>query len=509
MHTKTKIICTLGPASSDPEVIRALFEAGMDVARLNFSHGRHADHRGRIAVLKRLREETGRSIGILQDLSGPKIRVGVLPEPGLRLETGSTVRLAPEGGSGDGGAPEEDEEAAGGAPEPAADRPDAGGEEPVIPVQYPRLLEDIPEGSRILMDDGLIQARVERRMSHSLVCRVAFGGLLISHKGVNFPDVELGEHAPTADDLEDLRFGLEQGVDMVALSFVQTADDVLTLKEEIRIAGPPHSDSPPLVIAKLERGSALDNLDAILEAADGVMVARGDLGLETELTMIPIHQKRIVREANRRGKVVITATQMLDSMIRNPSPTRAEVTDVANAIYDGSDAVMLSGETAVGRDPVAVVRTMRRIAVAVERNLGVDLGWGRRDYVYSSYSESMVVAQSACSSAEHLDARWIVAYTMSGLTARLVAQQRPATPILAITPHASTHNQLSIVWGVESLLLPVVQEEFLEAVEHAEHYLVDRGYVRSGDTIIVSAGIPMGRSGGTNVMKVHVVEPDS
>ncbi len=504
MHTKTKIVCTLGPASSDPAVIRGMFDAGMDVARLNFSHGSYDEHRERVEILKNLGEETGRSLGILQDLSGPKIRTGDLPATGVTLETGGKVVLVPDGG---------DTPAGGGA----------GGEKPpIVPVQYSRLLTDIPEGSRILMDDGLIEAKVERRTKRGLECRVSFGGLLLSHKGVNFPDVTLGEHAPTSDDLEDLRFGIELGVDFVALSFVQTADDVLALKDEIdrlldrrsdesqvaKPGGKASGESPPAIIAKLERGAALDNLDGILQIADGVMVARGDLGLETELTMIPVYQKRIIREANRRGKMVITATQMLDSMIRTPSPTRAEVTDVANAIYDGSDAVMLSGETAVGRNPVSVVKTMRRIAYQVEQNLGLDLGWGLKEYEHERYSESMVVAQSSCSSAENLGARWIVAHTMSGVTARLISQQRPPTPILAVTPYVSTHNQLSLVWGVESILLPVFQEDFLETVENTEEHLKEIGYVEEGDTIVISAGIPMGSSGGTNVMKVHRVEGD-
>ncbi|MFP4564189.1 MAG: pyruvate kinase [Spirochaetia bacterium] len=506
MHTKTKIVCTLGPASSDPAVIQGMFEAGMDVARLNFSHGSYDEHRERVEILKNLGEETGRSLGILQDLSGPKIRTGELPDTGVPLATGATVILVPHGGDA----------AAGGNTGGAGTKP------PIIPVQYSRLLTDIPEGSRILMDDGLIEAQVERRTKRGLECRVSFGGLLLSHKGVNFPDVTLGEHAPTPDDLEDLRFGIELGVDFVALSFVQTADDILALKDEIdrlldrrkeesQAAKPGEKgsgDSPPAIIAKLERGAALDNLDGILQIADGVMVARGDLGLETELTMIPVYQKRIIREANRRGKMVITATQMLDSMIRTPSPTRAEVTDVANAIYDGSDAVMLSGETAVGRNPVSVVKTMRRIAYQVEQNLGLDLGWGLKEYEHEKYSESMVVAQSSCSSAENLGARWIVAHTMSGLTARLISQQRPPTPILAVTPYVSTHNQLSLVWGVESILLPVFQEDFLKIVENTEEHLKDIGYVEEGDTIVISAGIPMGSSGGTNVMKVHRVERD-
>jgi len=364
MGAKTKIVCTLGPACSTPEALRALVEAGMDAARVNFSHGTPESNRRLIREARRAAERAGRNLGILQDLSGPKIRIGELPEEGVELTAGQTVRLAAEGGFSPHG--------------------------PVLPLPYPRLLAELPEGGRIRLDDGRLELVVQRRLGDLLECRVVTGGRLGSHKGVNFPGLRLSERAPTPKDLADLALGLEEGVDFVALSFVQGGED---LRELRRAAG----GAAVQLIAKVERGVALDNLAGIMEASDGVMMARGDLGVETDLAMIPVHQKLIIREANRRGIPVITATQMLESMMRQPLPTRAEVTDVANAIYDGSDAVMLSGETAVGERPVETLVMMRRIADAVEANLGLDRGWLPADGGEDSPAEA--VARAACRSA--------------------------------------------------------------------------------------------------------------
>jgi pyruvate kinase len=365
MNRKTKIVCTIGPASSSPEVLNALVEAGMDVARINFSHGSHSSNGLIIRGIEKLREQTGRNIGILQDLGGPKIRVGRLPQEGVPLPEGDTVRLTAES---------EDCLYREGHP---------------IPVCYPALIQDVPEGARVLLDDGMLELKVERNTGKLLHCRILHGGRLYSHKGVNFPNLILSLGAPTEKDLEDLRFGLDQGVDFVALSFVQTAADLEAIREA---AG--DSESSPCIIAKLERASALENLDSIIAASDGIMVARGDLGIEADISMIPVYQKTAIRKANLIGVPVITATQMLDSMIRNPLPTRAEVTDVANAIYDGSDAIMLSGETAVGAYPVQSVCMMRAVADHVEQNLGLDRGWVRAEEQEASYSTQLAVAQS-------------------------------------------------------------------------------------------------------------------
>jgi len=479
MTKKTKIVCTIGPASSSPQVLRALAEAGMNVARINFSHGTHDSNTKIINTIKELREETGKNLGILQDLGGPKIRVGRLPEEGVALPEGDTIRLRSE-----------------------TEQRDCKEGEP-IPINYPALLQDVPESARVLLDDGLLELKVESHRGGCLQCRVLHGGRLYSHKGVNFPDLVLSLGAPTEKDLEDLRLGLTQGVDFVALSFVQTAADIEAVREIAE-----KSKRAPGIIAKLERGAALQNLDSIIAVSDGIMVARGDLGIEADISMIPVYQKTAIRKANLVGVPVITATQMLDSMIRNPLPTRAEVTDVANAVYDGSDAVMLSGETAVGAYPVQSVRMMRRVADHVEENLGLDRGWVRAEEQDSVYSTQLAVAHSVCQTAERLGARCIVAQTISGTTARLISMYRPRTPILALTPEESTFHQLSLVWGVESLLIPKFEKDFLKTTAAGDKTLIEGGYAKKGDLVVVSAGIPAVKSGGTNVMKLHTVDPD-
>ncbi|UCG00007.1 MAG: pyruvate kinase [Spirochaetaceae bacterium] len=477
MSKRTKIICTIAPASASTEMLQAFAEAGMDVARINFSHGDRDTNGSLIQAIKTLRAQTGRNIGILQDLGGPKIRVGELPREGIFLPEGDSLLLA----SG----------------------PRVYMEGKPIPVNYPALVEDVPEGARILLDDGLLELKVERNDGEFLRCRIIHGGRLYSHKGVNFPDLILSRGAPTDKDLDDLRFGLERGVDFVAVSFVQTAGDLEAVREAVG-----DSETAPCIIAKLERVSALQNLDSIIAVSDGIMVARGDLGIEADISMIPVYQKTTIRKANLVGIPVITATQMLDSMIRNPLPTRAEVTDVANAIYDGSDAIMLSGETAVGAYPVESVRMMRRIADHVEENLGLDRGWVRSEMQESRYSTQLAVAQSVCQTAERLGAHCIVAQTISGTTARLIAMYRPRTPVIALTPRESTFHQLSLVWGIEALLVQKFEKDFLKTTATGDEILTDRGYVKKGDLVVISAGIPSAKSGGTNIMKLHKVGLD-
>ena len=474
MHRKTKVVCTIGPASSSYDRLCSLAESGMNVARLNFSHGSHREHSKVIENIKRLRQEKGFNIGILQDLSGPKIRVGELNETGIELKTGSYIRLVSD--------------------------PATQTSEPAVPIQYSNLIRDVPAGATILLDDGLLALETQRIEKNSILCRVVHGGLLQSHKGVNFPGLTLSQTVPTPKDIEDLRYGLANCVDFVAQSFVQTADDIQRLKSLIQ-----QQSSSAAVIAKLERGAALENLDAILQISDGVMVARGDLGIEADLSMIAIYQKQIVRQANFYGLFVITATQMLDSMIRQPMPTRAEVTDVSNAVYDGSDAVMLSGETSVGNYPIETVQIMRKIADNVENNLGLDRNWVRQESEDTSYSSEMAVASSACEAAERLQAKLIVAFSISGKTAKSIAMYRPSTPVIAMTPLQSTYHQLSIVWGIEAVLLPHFERDFLEAVRIGENLLKKMKYIEDGDLIVISAGIPAGEVGGTNVMKIHTV----
>lgn len=467
-----KKVCTIGPATNSRGMIEKLVDTGMNVARLNFSHGTHEDHREVIHMLQAVRRDRGVNLGILQDLSGPKIRVGDVGQ-GISLEDGSRALLVVD----DGSVP------------PDGTR---------IPVQYPKLVEDGNVGNRILIDDGLIVLRVEIKKADGLECSVLHGGTVQSHKGVNFPDQVLSESAPTEDDLQDLTFGLNQGVDMVALSFVQQAADIRRLGRAMEERG-----RRVPIVAKIERSTALPNLEEIVREADALMVARGDLGVEAEISMIPIYQKQMVRIANYHGKPVITATQMLDSMMRNPRPTRAEVTDVANAIYDGTDAIMLSGETAVGRYPIETLGMMCRISTQVEKNLGLDRSWVREESGYFQYSAETALAAAAVKTAEAVDARFIVAPTMTGRTARLIAMHRPAIPIVGITPNRATYYQLSLVWGVRALHVEGTEQDLVQTIAKTERVLLSLGWVEKGDTVVVTAGVPAFVAGGTNVMKVH------
>jgi pyruvate kinase len=473
---RVKIICTIGPASSSLETIESLVDAGMNVARLNFSHGSYEEHRAVIENIKRVREKKNRNTAILQDLSGPKIRTGELPGGSVVLEEGKSVRLFPGG-----------------------DYSESGGILN-IPVSYEHLLDDIKEGGRVLLDDGYIELRAEKKDSDSILCRVIHPGILKSHKGVNFPGQTLSSKVPTDKDMADLSFGIENGIDLVALSFVQRPEEITYLKSEIRRLG-----SSASCIAKLERDTALENLDRIIDASDCVMVARGDLGVECEISMIPIYQKLIVRKCSEKAVPAIIATQMLESMIQNPMPTRAEVTDVANAIYDGADAIMLSGETAVGAFPVETVHMMRRIADNVEANIGLDTSWTGGLGSECPVSPEDAISRAVCSASEDVDAKYIIANTLTGQTARLVSARRPKTPILALTPHIATYHRLALLWGVEAIHRPGLATDFGNMVLEDEGVLKTLGLARTGDLVVVSAGIPQAIPGGTNVMKLHTI----
>ncbi len=468
---RTKIVCTLGPASDDEATIRAFVEAGMTVARINFSHGSYGDHARRIECVRRVAAELDRPVAILADLQGPKLRVGALPPEGIPLREGRTLSLADR---------------------PSSDDPT------VIPVPHPEVLRDVRPGERILLDDGLLELQVVGREGAQVRVRVVTGGVLLSRKGLSLPHTGLKMPSVTDKDQADAAFALEQQVDYLALSFVRCADDVRHLRAWLAQRG---ADTP--IIAKIEKPEALDCIEEILDASDGLMVARGDLGVEAPAEEVPIAQKRIIRACNAVGKPVITATQMLDSMIRNPRPTRAEASDVANAILDGSDAVMLSGETAVGRYGVEAVRTMARIAAVTERSLPY-ADWLHRAFLSGSWSVTTAIGQVACEVAAELGARAILASTVSGHTARQVASHRPAIPILAPTPRPATCRQLALVWGVEPLLV----DEFANteamigtAVEAARA----RGLVQDGDLVVITAGVPLGGAGLTNMLKVHRV----
>ena len=466
---RSKIVATIGPASRDRAVLEPLLLAGVDVIRLNFSHGEHHEHLAVARAAREIAQAADRPLAILQDLSGPKIRTGRVAQP-VELRDGETVRITTD--------------------ESVEGRPG------LISTSYDPLPQDVKPGDRILLDDGHIELRVVRTAAHEVECLVVHGGLLKSHKGMNLPGVKLSTPALTEKDRRDLAFGIQNGVDYVALSFVRQAADVEDAKRLIRELG----GSAPL-IAKIEKREAVDDLAAILDAADGVMVARGDLGVELPTEEIPTLQKRIIEKANAAGKVVITATQMLESMIDSPRPTRAEASDVANAILDGTDGIMLSGETAAGRFPVAAVATMARIALYTEEHYGL------RAPARVSGHEATVIARSlarvANTVAEELDCKLIVVFTESGTTARLLSSYRPRPAIAAMTFNEETYRRLALVWGV----MPIQTEYAPSTVDmllRGEDLLKRKGLVRTGDVILMLAGQGYGKS-VTNMMRVHTV----
>lgn len=468
---RTKIVCTLGPVSENEATIRNFVGAGMAVARVNFSHGTYDDHARQIALVRQIAREEGRAVAILADLQGPKLRVGPLPSAGMDLVQGETVILA-------------DEQL------PASPK--------LIPLPHPEVLQEVQNGDRILLDDGLLELQVLKSNSQQIWAKVVTGGVLKSRKGISLPHTSLEMPSITEKDRQDATFAVEQQVDYFGLSFVRCASDVEHLRAFLA-----ELESGTPIIAKIEKPEALDCVEEILAVSDGLMVARGDLGIEAPAEEVPIAQKRIIRTCNLASKPVITATQMLDSMIRNPRPTRAEASDVANAILDGSDAIMLSGETAVGRYPVESVQTMARIAEVTERSIPY-ADWLRRADRAGSETVVDAIGQVACEVASELGAKAIITSTVSGSTARRVASHRPVTPILAPTPSLNTYRQLALVWGVE----PVLVDEFVNTdamivtvVEAARA----RGVVHDGDLVIITAGVPLGGSGLTNMLKVHRV----
>jgi pyruvate kinase len=472
---RTKIVATIGPASDSPEVIGKLLEAGMDVARLNFSHGDHATHARRIAMLRNMAEKHGRPLAILQDLQGPKIRTGT-------LQGGTPVKLV----SGNQFVITIDE---------------MTGTSDKVSTTYQALPGDVEPNDRILISDGLIELRVIESTDREVRTEVIFGGELREKQGINLPGVKVSAPALTEKDAEDLEFGLEQGVDYVALSFVRRAADIRDIKRRIAAAG---KTTP--VVAKIEKPEALNDLPAILDATDCVMVARGDLGVEVATEQVPIIQKQLIEACNAAGKPVITATQMLDSMIRNPRPTRAEASDVANAIIDGTDAVMLSGETASGTFPVESVETMARIALAAEAS-GRHGDLMATPQIDTSKMRNLphAISSAACAIVDALQVRAIVAFTMSGSTALLVSQQRPKVPIIALTPSLDTYRQMSLVWGVTPILGAYVSR-LDDLGMMVNRILLERGIARAGDAVVMTGGHPIAARGQTNFLKVIGIE---
>jgi pyruvate kinase len=464
---RTKIVATIGPASASPEVLRQLIASGMNAARLNLSHGTHDDHAERAQLIREAQEEAGRPIAIIGDLQGPKIRVGDLESP-MALERGSEVVVVADGKT-------------------------RNGELPVAPAVIGDVLHP---GHEVLIDDGLVRLRVEEVEDGRARCGVLVGGLVSSHKGVNLPGVPLPIPSLTRKDMDDLEFALELGVDYIALSFVRSAADVHDLKALIEQTG-----SHAHVIAKIEKAEAIDALEAILAETDAVMVARGDLGVEIGPAMVPLLQKRIILRSLERGKPVITATQMLESMVHHPEPTRAEASDVANAILDGTSAVMLSGETAVGEYPVEAVSLMDRIARAVEPSLGY------RHQIPEATEDPTIgnaMSNAACDIAEALGARVMLVPTFTGKTASAVARLRPRRPIVGLTHQDWALRQMALEWGVTPIEIPETRD-VEELWERSVIAARDRGLVEEGDTVVITAGTAVNIPGSTNVIKVEVV----
>ncbi len=466
---RTKIVCTIGPASGSPSVIEGLIRAGMDVARLNFSHGTYEDHLGYIEAIRRASEKLGMPVAILQDLPGPKMRIGKFKEDPVHLEEGAQFVITARRIVGD-----------------------AHGVSAIVP----NLSRSVKPGDAIVLGDGEIELEVIGVEESDVVCRVVSGGELRSHKGITLPGVALDVPAVTDQDVRDLLFGLAQGVDYVAVSFVRDREDILRAREVLRKK---HADVP--IIAKIEKREAWKNLDRIIEVSDGVMVARGDLGLEIPIQKVPLAQKEIIQKCNRAGKPVITATQMLDSMVNSPVPTRAEVTDVANAIFDGTDALMLSNETAIGRYPLKAVRMMAQIAVETEAALPYRERLSDRAEDLEPQPDD-AISYAACHVAHQLGAVAIVAFTTSGSTARRVSKYRPAVPLLAKVADARVKRRTLLYWGVypyEGPAPATVDELFDQAVELS----VETGVARRGDLIVITAGTPLATPGTTNLLKVE------
>ena len=466
---RTKIVATIGPATESKQVLRQLIEAGATTFRLNFSHGDHEDHAERIIAIRQVAQELGVHIGILQDLQGPKIRLGRFEAGPISLATGDAFTLTSR---------------------------QVNCNQAIATVTYDKLAEEVHNGCRILLDDGRVEMVVERvdQTDQSLQCRVTVGGVLSNNKGVNFPDVQLSIRALTPKDRRDLAFGLQQEVDWVALSFVRNPSDMQEIRDLIRS----HGCTTP-VVAKIEKFEAIDSIDAILPLCDGVMVARGDLGVEMPAEEVPLLQKELIRKANSLGIPIITATQMLDSMASCPRPTRAEVSDVANAILDGTDAVMLSNETAVGDYPVEAVATMARIARRIERDYPRRILDGQMATTIPN-----AISQAVSSIARQLNAAAILPLTKSGATARNVSKFRPSTPILAITSEETVARQLQLVWGVNPLLIPE-QRSTASTFTLAMGVAQQKGLLREGDLVVETAGTLEGVSGSTDLVKVGIV----
>jgi len=467
----TKIVATIGPASGDKETLVGMIEAGLNVARLNFSHGTYDEHRARIKAVREAAAEVGKSIAILLDTRGPEIRLGVLENEPLYLRTGDLITLTTE---------------------------EIQGTQEKISVTYKQLPQDVNHGDTILLADGLIALKVIQIKDNEIKCEVSNGGELRSRKGVNVPGVAVNLPAVTEQDIKDIRFGIKYNLDFIAASFVRKAEDILTIKKLLE-----EENADLDIIAKIENQEAVNNLDDIIKVADGIMVARGDLGVEIPAEEVPLIQKIIIDKCNRAGKPVITATQMLESMIDNPRPTRAEASDVANAILDGTDAVMLSGETAAGKYPAQAVATMSRIAITAEAAINYKEILVRKGR-YLSRTVTDAISYATCSTAHDLEAAAIISSTESGYTPKMVSKYKPKAPIIAVTPHAKVLRKLSLSWGVQPLLVSR-SEDTDTMISNAVKVSLEAGLIKAGDLIVITAGVPVGVHGTTNLLKVHTV----
>lgn len=476
---KTKIVCTIGPASNSPKMIEGLICAGMDVARLNFSHGTREWHKKVINLIREASNKHKKNVAILQDLQGPKIRTGTLKEGKVILKSGNPFILTGRR---------------------------VAGTSDIVSTTYPSMSKDVKTGDTILLNDGLISLKVNKVSGMDVICKVINGGVLTDHKGINLPGTKIRLPSMTRKDIEDLRFGIEHKVDYAAISFVRTAKDVKFVKGIIEkklthVSRKQGGVSIP-VIAKLEKPEAIENLEEIIDEADAVMVARGDLGVEMSPEAVPVVQKNIINIANRRGKPVITATQMLESMINNPRPTRAEASDIANAIFDGTDAVMLSGETASGKYPLESVEIMSKIISAAESGSLYRYPGERRRSRISAFPDA--VSSAATHASHQIGAKLIVVFTQSGSTALLVSKQRPTMPIIAYTPFENIMRRLNLYWGVLPKTMGLI-EDTDDLIREMDRNLMSDKLVKKGDSIIILMGMPISAKGATNMMKLHKV----
>jgi pyruvate kinase len=469
---KTKIVCTLGPAVDKEDILKKLILKGMDVARLNFSHGTHEQHKKRVDMLKKVREELGKPVALLLDTKGPEIRIGKFENNEVLMETGKEFTFIVE---------------------------ELPGNEKMVSVSYKELYKDVKKGSKILINDGLVELEVTKIQGTNIVCVILNGGVISNNKGCNVPGTNINLPSLTSKDIDDIKFAIENELDFIAASFVRKAADVIEIKKVLD----KNKGQAIKVIAKIENREGIENIDEIIKVSDGIMVARGDLGVEIPVEEVPIAQKTLIEKCYMNGKPVITATQMLDSMIRNPRPTRAEANDVANAIYDGTSAIMLSGETAAGSYPIEAVETMARIADRAETSINYAERFAKTLYNNMS-SVTNAISHATCTTAQDLKAAAIITFTHTGNTARMISKFRPQCPIIATCVNKTVQRQLSLSWGVIPFLVKEVvatDDIFDVGVEKA----IESGKVKNGELVVITAGIPVGISGTTNILKVHVV----